>query len=257
MNAAAGFSAEALQSQAFAAILLLARIGPVLALMPGFGETAIPPVLKAGIALALTILMMPIIAMPAPATGIGLMSLVASEMVNGLWFGWLTRVLASSLAMAGQLTADFAGLSNILMPSPESGAQTTVVARLYEVAVPALILSSGLYREILSAFAEFYRLIPPGGGTWAADRAVITVQALTTSFSLALRLATPFLVTAVAWNLGSGLLARLVPRLQVFFVLQPGQIGLGLVLLAAVAIPSVAAWMQALSGDLAILTRRS
>ena len=43
-----------------------------------------------------------------------------------------------------------------------------------------------------------------------------------------------------------GLIARLVPRLQIFFVALPGQIGLGLLLLAAVAAPTIGAWIEAM-----------
>lgn len=256
MTGLEGFSPNLLAKHAFALLMLLARIGPALLLLPGLGETSIPSFVKAGIALTLAILLLPIIDMPPPVEGIGLASVIASEMANGIWFGWLTRVLAGSLGMAGQLAADFAGLSNVLLPSAESGAQTTLLARLYEVAVPALILSSGLYRELLSVFVDFYRLIPAGGGTWAADQALVTVETVATSFGLALRLSAPFIAAAVAWNIGAGLLARLVPRLQVFFVVLPGQIGLALVVLAAIAIPLIAVWMEAVTTALIALTHR-
>jgi flagellar biosynthesis protein FliR len=44
-----------------------------------------------------------------------------------------------------------------------------------------------------------------------------------------------------------------VPRLQIFFVALPGQIGLGLLLLAAIAAPMVGAWMEAMRTDLGML----
>ena len=66
------------------------------------------------------------------------------------------------------------------------------------------------------------------------------------SFNLALRLAAPFILAAVAWHVAIGLIARLVPRLQIFFVALPGQIGLGLLLLAAIAAPTIGAWMEAM-----------
>jgi flagellar biosynthetic protein FliR len=70
-------------------------------------------------------------------------------------------------------------------------------------------------------------------------------------FNLALRLASPFLLAAIAWNVAIGLIARLVPKLQIFFVALPGQIGLGLLLLAAIAAPVIGAWMEAMRAGFA------
>jgi len=119
--------------------------------------------------------------------------------------------------------------------------------------VPALILSTGLYRMLISALVGFYRIIPPGSLAWVPDSAATTVSVVAESFNLALRLAAPFILAAIAWHVAIGLIARLVPRLQIFFVALPGQIGLGLLLLAAIAAPMVGAWMEAMRTDLGML----
>jgi flagellar biosynthetic protein FliR len=245
----AGLSEDLILNHAFGLVLVLARIGATLAFLPGLGETAIPAVVKAGMVLTLTILLLPIVEPalpPRPASEVALGLMVMTELGNGLWFGWLARVLTTSLPLAGQFIADFAGLANVLQPSPELGAQTTAIARLYDVAVPALILCSGLYTVLLSALVGFYRLIPPGTLAWVPDSAATTVSMVAESFNLALRLATPFILAAVAWNVAIGLIARLVPRLQIFFVALPGQIGLGMLLLAAIASPIIGVWIGAM-----------
>lgn len=246
--------------QSFALLLVLARVGATFALMPGLGESGAPAMLKAGLGLALSVLLLPVLEplLPArPANDLALALLIAAELLNGLWFGWLARVLTGSLPVAGQFIADFAGLSNVLQPSPDLGGQTTAIARLYEVAVPVLVLSSGLYTLPLSALAGFYRLVPPGSALWAADGtadgAALTVAVVAESFGLALRLASPFLLAAIAWNTAIGLVARLVPRLQIYFVAMPGQIGLALLLLAWVAAPLLGAWMEAMRAGFATL----
>jgi len=249
----AGLPGELILDHAFALVLVLARIGTTIALLPGLGDATIPSVVKAGVALTLTILLLPIVepGLPLrPESELALALLVATEMADGLWFGWLARMMTISLPLAGQFIADFVGLSNVLLPTPELGAQTTVIARLYDVAVPALILSTGLYTILLSALVGFYRLIPPGSLAWVPDSAAMTITVVAESFDLALRLAAPFILAGVAWNLAIGLMARLVPRLQIFFVGLPGQIGLGLLLLAAVAAPTVGTWMEAMTSRL-------
>lgn len=248
-----GLSGDLILDHAFGLVLVLARIGATLAFLPGLGEATIPAIVKAGMVLTLTILLLPIVEPglpPRPESEVALGLMVVTELANGLWFGWLARVLTISLPLAGQYIADFAGLANVLLPNPELGAQTTVVARLYDVAIPALILSTGLYTVLLSALVGFYQLIPPGTVAWVPDSAVTTVSVVAESFNLALRLAAPFILAAIAWNVAVGLIARLVPRLQIFFVALPGQIWLGLLLLAAIATPMIGTWIEAMRAGL-------
>jgi len=252
----AGLSGNLILDHAFCLVLLLARIGATMALLPGLGESTIPAVVKAGMVLTLTILLLPVIEPllpPLPDSEVAFGLMVLAELANGIWFGWLARILTTSLPLAGQFIADFAGQSNVLQPSPDLGAQTTAISRLYDVAVPALLLSTGLYTMQISAIAGFYHLIPPGSFAWASDSAAMTVTVAAESFNLALRLAAPFILAAIAWHVAIGMIARLVPRLQIFFVALPGQIGLGLLLLAAVSVPLVGAWMAAMRLDLATL----
>jgi flagellar biosynthetic protein FliR len=245
----AGLTGDLILDNAFGLVLVLARVGATFALLPGLGEATIPAVVKAGMVLTLTILLLPIIApilprRPESEVMLGLMVLI--ELANGLWFGWLARILTTSLPLAGQFIADFAGLANVLQPNPELGPQTTAVSQLYDIAVPTMILSTGLYTLLISAMTGFYRLVPPGSVAWISDSTATTVTVVAESFNLAIRLSAPFILAAVAWHVAIGLIARLVPRLQIFFVALPGQIGLGLLLLAAIASPLLAAWADAI-----------
>jgi flagellar biosynthetic protein FliR len=236
-------------NHAFALVLILARIGATFAMMPGLGETTTPAVVKAGMIFTLTILLLPVIEPllpPRPANEVVFGLMLLAELANGLWFGWLARILTTSLPIAGQIVADFAGLANVLLPNPELGAQTTAVSRLYEIAFPALILVTGLYSVLIQALVGFYQLVPPGTLAGVSDSTAMTITVVAESFNLALRLASPFILASIAWHVAIGLIARLVPRLQIYFVALPGQIGLGLLLLAAVAAPSIGAWTDAM-----------
>ena len=249
-------SGDLILGHAFGLVLVLARVGATLAFLPGLGEATIPAVVKAGMVLTLTILLLPIIEPelpPRPDGEVALALLVMTELANGMWFGWLARVLTTSLPIAGQFIADFAGLANVLLPNPDLGPQTTAIAQLYDIAVPALILSTGLYTELISALVGFYHLIPPGTVAWVPDSVAATVSVAAQSFELALRLAAPFILAAIAWHVAIGLIARLVPRLQIFFVALPGQIALGLLLLAAITAPTVAAWIEAMHAGFGLL----
>ena len=245
--------------QSYAFLLVLARTGTIFAILPGLGETTISPQVKAGLILGLALILTPVLQPalpPRPDSEARLAALILVEMANGLWFGWLARVLTTSLPMAGQFIADVTGLSNVLITSPDLGAQTSAVSRMFELAVPVLILSTGLYRVLLSALIGFYRLVPPGQAPDINDAASAAVATVASSFDLALRLASPFILAGILWHVAIGLAARMVPRLQIFFVAMPGQIGLGLMLLAGLAAPLLATWMEAMRPGLAALPGR-
>ena len=98
-----GLSGDLILDHAFGLVLVLARVGATLAFLPGLGEATIPAVVKAGMVLTLTILLLPIIEPllpPRPDSEVALGLLVMTELANGIWFGWLARVLTISLLAA-------------------------------------------------------------------------------------------------------------------------------------------------------------
>jgi flagellar biosynthetic protein FliR len=238
----------ALPGWAFALMLVVARVGAAMALLPGLGEASAPSVVRAGLACGIALLLLPAIAPlvpPVPEASVAAAGMVAAEVVTGLWLGWLARLVVLALPIAGQILSYLLGLSNVLQPDAELGAQATAVATLFEVAMPALVLGSGLYALPLAALAGSYTLIPPGALLPAGDGAATAVGAVSKAFALALQLAAPFVVASIVWTVAVGLLARLVPRLQVYFVTMPAQILGGLLLLAVSTAGLLSAWQTA------------
>ncbi|MFL5288152.1 MAG: flagellar biosynthetic protein FliR [Rhodopila sp.] len=228
--------------------LVVARIGPAMALLPGLGESAAPVMVRAGLALALSVLLVPLLAPampPMPDTGLRWALAIAGEVVTGLWFGWLARVIALALPVGIQLVSIFLGLTSVLQPDEELGPQSTAFARLFDLAVPVIILSSGMYTLVLQALAGLFTLIPPGHLLPAGDGVETVVATAATAFKLALQVASPFVVAAVAWQIAMGQVARVMSRVQIFFVMMPGQILAGLVLLGLAGGGMIAVWQQA------------
>ena len=243
----------ALPAWSFAFVLVLARIGGAVALLPGLGESVLPPMIRAGLALTVTLVLLPVVAPlvpPAPEPGVQAAAMVAAELVTGLWLGWLARLFALALPIAGQFIAYLLGLATVLQPSAALGPQSTALSRLFELAAPLAILTSGLYALPLTALAGSYRLIPPGTVLPAGDGAAAAVRTAGAMFALALRLAAPFVLAGIVWHVAIGLLARLVPRIQVYFVAMPGQILGGLILLAALSAAILSAFLDAIRDGL-------
>jgi flagellar biosynthetic protein FliR len=245
-----------LPAWAFGFVLVMARIGAAITLLPGLGEPTLPAMLRVGLALAITALLLPGIAPsipPVPEASVQAAGMIAAEVATGLWMGWLARLLVLALPIAGQFIAYMLGIANVLQPDPELGGMATPIERLFAILAPLAILMTGLYALPLAGLAASYRLIPPGTLLPAADTAETAVRATAAAFALAVRLASPFLLVSIVWHVATGLLARLVPRLQVYFVVMPGQILGGIALLAVLSTALLTAWQASVRSGFAAL----
>jgi flagellar biosynthetic protein FliR len=239
----------ALPGLAFACAMILARAGAAIMLLPGLGEASLPAMLRAGIALMLTVLLVPVVAPsmpPIPGDALHLAAMVGAELLTGLWLGWLAWLLVQALPIAGQIVSYLVGVSNVLQPDPVLGAEATAVSRMLSLLATLVVLVSGLWTMPVAAIASSFHVIPPGTFLPAADTTETVLQAVAQTFELALRLSSPFILASIVWHLALGVIARLVPRVQVYFVTMPGQILGGVALLGLLAGGMVAVWEEAL-----------
>ncbi|HEX2939847.1 MAG TPA: flagellar biosynthetic protein FliR [Rhodopila sp.] len=225
--------------------LVLARIGPAMMLLPGLGETATPTMMRIGLAAGLTVLLLPLLRPtmpPIPDSGINLGLMIAGEVFTGIWFGWLARQSALILPAAAQIVAFMTGLSSVLQPDPDLGPQTSALSKWFETMVPLLILLTNLYRLPLLALRGLFQLIPPGHMLPTADGLESVVSVVGSAFALAVQLATPFILIATIWNVAIGMLMRMAPRMQIYFVSAPGQMLAGFLALLILAEAMLSAW---------------
>jgi flagellar biosynthetic protein FliR len=240
--------ADLLSAQAFAFMLVVCRCASAVMLLPALGESDPPPMLRAGIAFALAVLLTPAVASelpPMPQSFLKLAGLIAGELLAGGVLGWLARLISLALAAAGQIMSLATGHSSVLQPDSMLGAQSSALGRMFSLAAPVVILSSGLYALPLTALAGSYHVFPAGGVLAPGDLAETALRAVADSFGLALRLASPFLLISLVWQSGLGLLSRLVPHIQLYFAAMPAQLLGGLLLLALLGGGIVAAWSSA------------
>jgi flagellar biosynthesis protein FliR len=225
--------------------LVFARVGSAMVLLPGLGESVAPAIVRLGLALSITILLLPDLQplIPSvPEAGIRMGLMIAGEVITGLWFGWLARMIVLALPIGAQFIGYLTGLSSVLQPDPELGAQSSVLGKLFEMVAPMMLLVSGLYKLVLTALDGLFRLIPVGQILPAGDTAQVAIHAVGTGFGLALQLASPFVVLGIGWQLAMGQIARIVSRVQIYFVSIPGQIMTGLALLAIAGSTIILAW---------------
>jgi flagellar biosynthesis protein FliR len=236
--------AELLPQQAFALLLIFVRLGSALMLLPGFGESYISPRVRLLLALTLTVVVHPILppVLPAlPDSAVALFLLIFGEAFIGLFLGSVSRLLMAALSMGGMMIATVTGLANALTNDPTAAQQGSISGSFLTMLALLIILVLDLHHVLLRGIIESYALFVPGQPLLMGDISEMITRVVSKAFLLGFQLASPFIAVALIFNLGLGLLSRLMPQMQVFFIAIPLQIviGLGILLLA---LPAMLAW---------------
>ncbi|WP_309088301.1 flagellar biosynthetic protein FliR [Phenylobacterium sp.] len=221
--------------QVFAAGLIFARLGAIVMLIPGIGETFIPPRIRLSFALALGLMLFPVLGPTAPAlpatTG-AMAGEVIREILIGLMIGGILRIFMMSLATAGEMVSLGTTLSFAQTANPMQAQPSPTLSTFLGLLGIVLIMTTDLHHMFLAAIVRSYSLFPFGRDVPVADAAQLAVQTLSRSFALGLQLAAPVLVFSLIFNVAVGLVGRVMPQFQVFFVATPIIVLLGLAVFA-------------------------
>jgi flagellar biosynthesis protein FliR len=218
---------QLLTTDAFAIGLVFARLGSAVMLMPGFAESYVSPRIRLMFAFALTIVVTPVVSVhlpPMPQNLLAAALLIGGEVVIGLFMGGLIRMLVSALHVAGVIIGFQTSLSNATFFDPSSSQQGALIAAFFNIIGVFMIFVTDLHHLMLMAIADSYTLFKPGGALLFGDFSQTLIRLLAESFALGLQLAAPFIVVGTVFYAGLGLLGRLMPQVQVFFIAIPLQI---------------------------------
>lgn len=238
---------EFLPNNTFGALLIFARIGTAMMLLPGFGEVYVPQRYRLLFALIFSALLLPILSPilpPLPASPADLVVVLGGELIVGAFIGTLTRLILSALQTAGQIVSVQTGLSYAQVFNPMEASQDSVPSAFYAILGVLLIFLTNLHHLMLQGLVDSYGVFAPGHLPPVEDLSQTVAHAVAASFRLAIEMAAPFIVLGTVFFVGLGLIARLVPQLQVLFVTQPLQILGGLLLMGLLAATGMGWFLQ-------------
>ena len=226
-----------LPAYAAAFMLMFARIGTMVMLLPGLGELSVPPRIRLTVALLLAAVLFPLhrgayeINLQAP--GPVLISL-AQELIVGGVLGLTARLTISALQVAGSVVAQQLGLGFVTTVDPTQGQQGIILGNFLTILGITLIFATDLHHLVIAALNDSYRLFRPGEVPMVGDVAALVTRIIGGAFRVGIQLAAPFLVFGLVFNLALGILSRLMPQMQVFFVGMPLSIMIGFLILLLV-----------------------
>lgn len=236
-----------LTAQVFAFLLVFARVGTAMMMMPAMGEAFISPQIRVLIALGFSLLLVPVLQPglpPIPQSTPAFVVLLAGEVTVGVFFGMACRLLLMTLETAGSLISLQTGLSSAAMFNPALGIQGTPFGAMLGAMGLVMIFSTDLHHMMLGAIANSYELFRPGAPLPLNDMADTIARIVGQTFLIATRMAAPFIIGGMALNVALGVLARLVPQMQIFFVALPVQIAGGLLLFMVSLGAVMALWVS-------------
>ncbi|MGL4439978.1 MAG: flagellar biosynthetic protein FliR [Bosea sp. (in: a-proteobacteria)] len=216
-------------------MLVFARVGTMVMLMPGLGERFVLNRAKLAIAVFLALLLMPVARplMQVPADPAVLMSLLISEILIGAVLGLSARLIMAALQTAGVIIANQIGLGFATAVDPAMGQQNPSIGNFLTILGVTMVLVTDLHHLAISAIHNSYSMLPPGAYPSVGDASALGLQAVSKSFAIAVQLSAPFIVFGLLFNVGLGVLARLMPQFQVFFLGAPASILIGMAIFGA------------------------
>ena len=239
---------EILVSHLSAFMLVFMRTGMALMIMPGIGDSFVSPQIRLHFALAFAFVLTPFLAPhlpPLPAHAPDLITLMLSEAFIGIFIGTVMRIMITALDTAGGIISIQSGFANALVFNPATASQGSLIGALYSVLGVTLLLVTNMHHYMLASLVDSYTLFP--ALAHAPDMKPIlevVTQTVSAAFRIGVQLSMPFLIVGLVVQLAFGLLGRLMPQVQIFFLAMPVQILLSLVMLTMVLSAGMLYWMR-------------
>lgn len=231
-----------LEIYAFMTIFL--RVGSAILVMPGFMTSYVSTRIRLSVALALTLVLIPLLSsrLPVPPADFGsFLTTCIFEITYGLFMGLCMQFLYAALSLVGNFAGQAIGFSNAQMFDPTFQAQSIVLESFLSIIALTVIFITDLHHLMISAIVDSYVLFPVGSDLPIDNFAEFLSKSLNNSFIMGFKIASPFIAFTIIFYSGMGLLSRLMPQLNIFFLSLPLQIYLGLGLLF-MTVPIIIVW---------------
>ena len=238
-------------------LLVFARTGTMVMLLPGLGEQNISARLRLTIAVMLAAVLLPLHRNDYhidPGALAPAVVMLVEEMIIGAVLGLTARLTISALEVAGSVIAQQLGLGFVTAVDPTQGEQGVILGNFFTMLGLTLFFATDMHHHVIAALNDSYSLFEPGEVPATGDVAALVTKTVSGAFRIGIQLSAPFLVFGLLFNLGLGVLSRLMPQMQVFFVALPLSIMIGLLFLLLVLGSMMGLFLDYVGGVLHELT---
>lgn len=226
-------------------MLVFARIGGMVLFNPLLSRRNLPGQVKVALILGITVLLTPMVGgalTEGMSTG-ALMLAMMQELMVGIACGFIFQIFYFLLFTAGDVIDMGFGLSMAKAFDPGTNLQISMSGNLFQLLFVLYLFTTDCHLLLIKIMAASYDLVGPGAVVFGAEAARFVIEVFTTAFSMAMRLALPFVAAAFVLEFSMGILMKLIPQINVFTIHFQFKIIFGFILLFLFATP-VNAFMQ-------------
>jgi len=230
----------------WAFFLVFCRLAAAIGFLPGFGDAYVNIRTRLMLAVTISIVVTPVIqadyGVPAePQNLFRMFALMFDEIFVGSFLGLMARVLLASLETGGAIIAMQTSLSSAITFNPGQTSPETLPASLLSAMAVVLIFTSGIDHMLIRSVVDSYAAFPVGAAPPFADMSNAMAHLVARGFLISIELAAPYLIVGTLFHVAQGLISKIMPQLQVFYIGLPLQVLGGLVLIG-LTLPPLLAW---------------
>ena len=227
---------DVLQGQVAAFLLVLSRTSGIFLISPFFGAMNVSARIRATIAVAMSVLIFPLIVqervVTAPASIVMFAGTIAQEMFIGWLIGFVAYVAMAAINMSGKIMDMQVGFAVANVMDPTSGQQSPLIGSfLYYLSIIYFLVANG-HHMIIAALVESFRRVPFDSVVWNPSIADFMIDITNGVLLVGMKIAMPVTFAILITNVGMGILARTMPQMNIFVIGIPMHLLIGTFMLS-------------------------
>ena len=225
-------------------LFVFARLSGAFLFMPFYSSVYVPRRIRLLFALTLAVMLTPVLSgnFPTPPANVPeLFRLLLIEITVGVFLGLFPFFLMTAVDLVGVNASMATSFSNATLLDPQTNVQSTVLTGFLTLCVLLLITTTNLYQVLLGSVLASYDLFPVGKSLMTGDMMNTLAKTLSAAFTYGFQISSPFIIMIILVYSSMGVMSRLMPQLNIIFIVMPFQVYLGLALLM-VSLPVMLWW---------------
>lgn len=208
------------------------RIASFLMVLPMIGTQLVPARIRMGLALAMTVLLLPVLPEMPVFNGLSLSTyiLVAQQILIGSALAFIIQVMFQIFTLGGQIISSQMGLGFASVSDPANGVSVVVLSQFYLMMVMLLFLAFNGHLVLFEALARSFYVLPVMDGGLPVSGLLEVAKAGTWMVSSALLMALPAITALLVINFAFGVMTKAAPQLNIFAIGFPFTMMMGLLI---------------------------
>jgi flagellar biosynthetic protein FliR len=208
------------------------RVSGLFLLAPVFSSRNIPGLVKIGLSGTIALIVVPTIpAIDLPESIIEYVLLMITELLIGLTIALLVQLIFAAIQLAGQLIDMQMGFFIVNVVDPEHGTQVPLIGNFKFLLALVVFLSLDGHHLLIKAIVNSFIFLPVGVNVVSPELGAFLIDAFKGMFITALQISAPTVGVLFIVSFALGIIARIVPQMNVFMVGMPVTIGIGFLMI--------------------------